>query len=110
MDYIRKTNRLWGIQEVRINKDKSVTLVDAESGYGYALMLSLTEALNSVTIKAGESCTLSDGHHVFITYELKALKKDKLTFIVTDEFDARSFGDGIKKETETVMISTYTEE
>ena len=110
IDYIQKTDRLWGIAEVRINTDNSVTLVDAESGYGYALMLSLTDAVKSVTIKVGESCTLSDGHHVFITYELKELKKDKITFVVTDLFDARSFGDGIKKVTETIVISTYLEE
>ena len=110
IDYIQKTDRLWGIAEVRINTDNSVTLVDAESGYGYGLMLSLTKVVKSVTIKAGESCTLSDGHHVFITYELKESNKEKITFVVTDEFDARSFGDGIKKVTETVVISTYLEE
>lgn len=110
IDYIQKTNRLWGIAAVRINKDNSVTLVDAKSGNGYALMLSLTEALKSVTIKIGDAGTLSDGHHVFITYKLRAINEDKITFIVTDEFDARSFGGVIEKASETVIISAYNAE
>lgn len=110
IDYIEKTGRLWGIAEVRINADDSVTLVDAESGYGSELMLSLGEVVKSRTIKAGESCTLSDGHHAFITYEFKESKKGKITFIITDTFDARSFGDGVKKETKTITISPYKEE
>ena len=81
IDYIQKTGRLWGVAEVRRHSDNSVTLVDANSGYGQALMMSLVKVVNSVTIKAGESCTLSDGHHVFITYKLKRSEKGKITFL-----------------------------
>ncbi len=109
-DYIQKTGRLWGIAEVRINKDNSVTLTDADSGYGCGLMMSLSKVQKSATIKVGESCTLSDGHHAFITYELKKSEKGKVAFLVTDKFDARSFGNGIKKETKTITISPYKEE
>lgn len=110
IDYIEKTGRLWGIAEVRINGDHSVTLVDTETGYGSALMFSLSEVVKSRTIKAGERCTLSDGHHFFITYEFKESKNGKIAFIVTDKFDARSFGDAVKKETKTITISPYKEE
>lgn len=110
IDYMRKTDRLWGIAAVTINKNETVTLFDAETGYGYGLLLSITENVNSVTIKAGESCTLSDGHHAFITYELRELKKNKITFLVKDEFDARSFGAGIEKDTGIIVISPYKKE
>ena len=64
----------------------------------------------SLTLKVGDAGTLSDGHHVFITYKLEAINGDKVTFTITDEFDARSFGGGIEKTTETVTISKYAEE
>ena len=109
-DYIEKTGRLWGVASVTLNKDQSVTLVDAKStGIGYALMMfdSRNKVVKSVTIKTGQSCTLSDGRHAFFTYELKSIDGQKLTFVVTDKFDARSFGDGIKKTTKTLTISPY---
>jgi len=110
IDYIQKTGRLWGISEIRINEDNSVTLLDSESGYGSELMMSLTKVVKSKTINVGETSTLSDGHHVFITYEFKKLNKKKITFLVIDKFDARSFGDGIKKESITITILPYKEE
>lgn len=110
IDYIQQTGRLWGIAQVTIDNDNSVTLVDAETGYGRGLSLSLSRRVASVTLKIGESCVLSDGHHAFITYELKKIEKGKITFLVTDKFDARSFGDGIKQETKILTISPYLKE
>lgn len=107
IDYIQKTGRLWGIAELRLNKDNSVTLVDAESGYGFGLMMSLSGNQKTATVKVGESCTLSDGHHAFITYELRKSENGKISFLVTDKFDARSFGDDINIETITITISPY---
>jgi len=107
IDYIQKTGRLWGISEIRINEDNSVTLLDSETGYGSQLMMSLTKVVKSETINVGEKSVLIDGHHVFITYEFKKLEKNKITFLVTDKFDARSFGDGIKEETKIITILPY---
>lgn len=107
IDYIQKTGRLWGIAEVKINKDNSITLIDAESGYGSGLMMSLSKVQKSATLKIGESCSISDGHHAFIEYEFKGLKDGRITILITDTFDTRSFGDGIKKETKTVVIAPY---
>jgi len=110
IDYIRQTGRLWGVAEVSLNENSSITLVDAKSsGVGLKLMMrdSNNKVVDSVTLKPGRSCTLSDGHHVFITYELRAIKQGRIIITVTDKFDARSFGDGIKRTKETITISPY---
>jgi protein tyrosine phosphatase (PTP) superfamily phosphohydrolase (DUF442 family) len=109
-DYIDKTCRLWGIAAVSLNEDNSITLEDEKiSGYGYALMMFdfNHKVVDAVTIRQGESFSLSDGHHVFIEYELEKVEDGKLTFVITDKFDARSFGDGIKEEEKTMTVSPY---
>lgn len=113
IEYIRQTGRLCGVAEVRLNENESVTLVDEkESGYGFGLMMIglKHKVVDSVTLKPGQSCTLSDGHHVFINYELKAIKQGRIIITVTDKFDARSFGDGIKQTKATVTVSPYKKE
>lgn len=110
IDYIQKTGRLWGIAEVKINDDNSVTLIDAESGYGAGLMMSLSEVKESANLEVGQSCSLTDGHHTFIEYKFTELKDGKITFFVTDKFDARSFGRGVKVEANTLTISPYKDE
>jgi len=107
-DYIEQTGRLWGISEVRLNTNDTVTLIDAQSGYGRGLwIISDGKALPSKTIKIGESCTLIDGHHVTLTYKIKALEGNKIIIIVTEIFDARSFGDKIKTDTKEMPIEAY---
>jgi len=110
IDYIRQTGWLWGVAELRLNKAGSITLVDAKSsGVGFNLMMrnSNNKVVDSVTLTPGRSCSLSDGRHVFITYELKAIKDGRIVINVTDKFDARSFGDGIKETKDTITISPY---
>ncbi len=107
IDYIQQTGRLWGISEVRINSDALITLVDAETGPGCGLMLSLSEPQKSATIKPGESCSLKDGHHASIAYKLQKIEQGKLTFCITEKFDARSFGKGLTTETKMISISPY---
>jgi hypothetical protein len=107
IDYIRQTGRLWGISEVRINNDASITLIDAKTGPGRGLMMSLSESQESATIKPGESCSLKDGHHAAIVYKLQKIEQGKLTFSITEKFDARSFGKGITTETKMLSISPY---
>lgn len=108
IDYIRRKGRLWGVTEVALNDNGSITLVDAKSsGVGLNLMMrdAKNKVVDSVILTPGQSCSLSDGRHVFITYELKAIEQGRIVINVTDEFDARSFGDGIKESKETVTIS-----
>jgi hypothetical protein len=107
IDYIQQTGRLWGISEVKINNDASITLVDAKTGPGRGLMMSLSEPQESATIKPGESCSLKDGDHAAIVYKLQKIEQGKLTFSVTEKFDARSFGKGITTETKAVIILPY---
>ena len=63
--------------------------------------------VDSVDLLTGQSCDLSDGRHVFITYKLKSIKRNVLTFMVTDKFDARAFGDNIKIARKEIAISPY---
>jgi ribosomal protein S4E len=110
IDYIRRTGRLWGVAELKLNDNGSITLIDAKSsGVGLNLMMrdADSKVVDSVTLRPGRSCSLSDGRHVFITYELKSIEAGRITFAVTDKFDARSFGNGIKETKETVTISPY---
>lgn len=111
IDYILKTQRLWGISEVRVNEDGTVTLIDAKNlGYGYALFVFDGKGgfLEQITLSPGQSFELTDGHHAFITYELVKAEKDKIIFVVTDKFDARAFGEKIRIETKEVTITPYT--
>jgi hypothetical protein len=113
IDYIRQTGRLWGVAEVALNENGSITLVDAKSsGVGLNLMMrdSNNKVVDTVTLSPGQACFLSDGRHVFITYELKAVEQDRIVINVTDKFDARSFGDGIKETKTTITISPYKKE
>jgi hypothetical protein len=111
--YIRQTGLLWGVAELRLNEAESVTLVDEKgSGYGFDLMMrdSNNKVVDSVILSPGRACSLSDGRHIFITYELKAVEQGRITITVTDKFDARSFGDGIKEAKKTLTISPYKKE
>jgi hypothetical protein len=63
--------------------------------------------VDSMTLTPGRKCSLSDGRHAFITYEFKAIEQGRIIIAVTDEFDARSFGNGIKRTKATVTISPY---
>lgn len=103
----KDSKRLWGIAEVKLNKDGSVTLFDATEGDGHAMMFSLSTIVKSVTLKPGESCSLTDGDHATITYTLKKADGNQLTFHIKDRFDARSFGDGIKVKEKTITIAPY---
>lgn len=113
IDYIRQTGRLWGVAEVTLNDNGSITLINAKSsGVGLNLMMrdANNKVVDSVTLSPGQSCSLSDGRHAFITYELKAIEQGRIIITVTDKFDARSFGDGIKKTKKTITISPYKKE
>jgi len=110
IEYIQKTHKLWGISKVTDNGDNTITLADGKNeGYGHALGLmdKNSEWIDEITLKPKESCLLTDGHHAFITYQFIAIKDSNITFKVIDKFDARSFGDGIKKETAKFTISPY---
>jgi hypothetical protein len=113
IEYIRQTGRLWGVTELRLNEAESVTFVgEKESGGGLNLMMfdSKNKITDSVTLTPSRSLSLSDGRHIFITYELAAIKDGRIVINVTDKFDARSFGDGIRVNKKTITISPYKKE
>ena len=96
IEYIRQSGRLWGVEEVALHDNGSITLIDSKSsGVGLNLMMrdSNNQVVDSITLKPGPSCILSDGRHVFITYNFKAIETGRIVINVTNEFDARSFGD-----------------
>lgn len=110
IEYIQKTNKLWGISACIVNKDGSVTFVDSkDKGYGYALWIPGEKGgfLEQVTLKPGKSFELIDGDHAFITYKFIGFKDSLINIEVTDKFDARSFGGQIKQEKDKLMIIPY---
>lgn len=103
----KNTKKLWGIEEVKINKDGSVTLTDAKNGMWFPDKKGGFKP--SVTLKKGETCDLIDGDHDFMKFKFEKIKDGKITFTVTDKFDARSFGGKIKTEIKTITIKPYKE-
>jgi hypothetical protein len=81
IDYIQKTNKLWGISACIANEDGSITLVDSKGkGYGYALWIPDGKGgfLEKITLKPRESFELIDGHHAFITYRFIGFKDGRI--------------------------------
>ncbi|MCM8791801.1 MAG: DUF1573 domain-containing protein [Candidatus Omnitrophica bacterium] len=112
IDYILKTNRLWGISEVKINRDRTVTFVD-EKGATYGGLLYMFDKENGflfdqITLTPGESLELTDGHHVFITYKLIRVEEEKIVVEVIDKFDTSSFGGNIEMDSRQVAIKPYS--
>ena len=70
-------------------------------------MLKSVNWVDEVTLRAGESCLLTDGHHAFITYKFIGIEGSNITIEVIDKFDARAFGDDIKEETKRLTINPY---
>lgn len=110
IDYVQKTNKLWGISACIINNDNSVTFVDSkDKGYGYALWMPDDKGapIDSITLNPGQSLKLIDGHHVFINYKFIGLKDGRIVVEVTDRFDARSFGNGVREERKKLTVTPY---
>jgi hypothetical protein len=110
--YIKKSGKLCGICEVRLNTNATVTLVDAKiSGYGYGLTLFTAEGkpADEVNLAMSQSCSLSDGHHASLKYELKSIEAGVIRLAVTDYFDARSFGGRVSSHKELVSINPYND-
>lgn len=113
LDYIKRTGKLWGVCEVATNADGTVTIIDAKyAGFGNGLTMydSDNKFVSKVTLRAMQQCSLSDGHHAFLKYEVKAIKDGVIEVTVTDRFDARSFGKGVTEKTETFSVKPYNDE
>lgn len=109
-DYIGKTGKLWGVEQVLLNSDGTVTLIDARrSGYGHGLMMldGKRNVVERAVLSVNQTCLLTDGDHAFISYEFNAASDGLITFTVTNRFDARSFGQGVKEEKRTFRIQPY---
>ena len=105
------SQKMWGICEVAINiADGTVTLVDAKysgDGRGLAMYDAENKWVSQVTLHENQYCRLSDGHHASTKYTIKSIKEDIVEVIVTDRFDARSFGKGITEKTQIIFVKPY---
>jgi hypothetical protein len=113
LDYIKRNGKLWGVCEVATNDNGTVTIVDAKhAGFGYGLTMydSDNKFVSKVMLSVKQQCRLSDGHHAFLKYEVKAIKDGVVEVTVTDRFDARSFGKDVTEKTETVSVKPYKDE
>lgn len=111
LDHIQRTGRLWGIREIRVNPDGSVTLVDDDGqGPGQALvMLGLNnEVVTEVTLGPSQSCSVTDRAYIFVKYEIQAVSDQEVTVVVREVLRPRSFLDELREESRTVKISAYT--
>ncbi len=103
--------KMWGICEVAINiADGTVTLVDAKysgDGRGLAMYDAENKWVSQVTLHENQYCRLSDGHHASSKYTIKSIKEDIVEVIVTERFDARSFGKGITEKTKIIFVKPY---
>ncbi|MBD3264630.1 MAG: hypothetical protein GF375_05980 [Candidatus Omnitrophica bacterium] len=110
ISYTVKTGKLWGISDCIISGDGSLTLIDAkDKGYGHVLWIPDGKGgyLEKVKLSPGESFKLTDGHHVFITYQFKKFSQGQINMEVTEIIDERSFGGRIKKKRKPVVIAPY---
>jgi len=113
IERIKETGQLWGIREIRLNTEGSVTLFDAKhAGLGCGLVMfgKNRERVDEITLTPGQNCDLSDGHHASLEYEYLGSRDGKLSFRVTDHFDARSFGGRVTKKTGEVSLLPYARE
>jgi len=101
--------KMWGICEVAINNaDGTVTLVDAKhDGRGLAMYDAENKWVSKVTLHENQYCLLSDGDHASTKYTIKSIKEDIVEVIVTDRFDALSFGQGITEKTKIIFVKPY---
>ena len=99
--------KMWGICEVAINiADGTVTLVVAK-GRGLTMYDAENKWVSQVTLHEKQYCRLSDGDHASIKYTIKSIKEDIVEVIVTDRFDARSFGQEITEKTKNIFVKPY---
>jgi len=66
--------------------------------------------VSRTTLKVGQTCSLSDGRHGTMRYTFRGRRADRLEFTVTSIFDARSFGDGVTRQTKRVTVAEYSQE
>jgi len=110
IEEIERSGQLRGVREVRLDNDASVVLVDSKPTVNVVNLIMLDASNNrvdTVNLKVGQACMMTDFRHMFITYKLLDIKEDQLTFQVTDKFNAVSFGDGITIAQKTFTISPY---
>lgn len=110
IDYIEQTGKLWGVSEVTVNDNQTVTMVDATHGgpgYGLTMYDGAANFVASLTLTVGQSVMLSDGHHASLQYTIKSIGSGSAEIDVLERFDARSFGRGITEEKGIVKIASY---
>lgn len=110
IDYIEQTGKLWGVSEVTVNDNQTVTMVDAThggAGCGLTMYDGAANFVASLTLTVGQSVTLSDGHHASLQYTIKSIGSGSAEIDVLERFDARSFGRGITEKRGIVKVASY---
>ncbi len=113
LDYIHKNGRLWGVKELLLGTNGTVTLVDAkDSGYGHGLTMydAKGRAVDQIALSPSQFCSLSDGRHVSTKYGLQAVEDGVIAMLVTDRINAQSFGKGVTERTEVARLKPYKDE
>jgi hypothetical protein len=102
-EYVKRTERLWGIAECTVRREGVVTLVDADD----ALILSTAsgQRVGRIELRPGESCLLSDMHHASIQYEVQAVGPETVRITVVDAFQFPGLQD--KRDEFTATVSPY---
>ena len=101
-------DRLWGISDVILRADHSVTLIDAGEGPGAAMqMFNQDTRVSRCTLLPGGTCALSDREHATITYELVDVSPTGIHFIVTSSFIFPGHNDETR---ETRLVAPYQRE
>ena len=96
---------LAGIGALRVTGDG----IEVEAGPpGAALMLMRDgRRVEKATVGVGGQFAVSDAYHASATYRLMRIDDGAAVFRVTDRFDARAFGDGVKRTTRTIVTAPY---
>lgn len=106
LDYAKSTGRLWGVAELHVNRDGSVTLVDAEDTFFMYRGNGSRVRVGRVTLKPGDSCVLTDMYHAAVRYEINRIEAGVVNVSVVSTFTFPGIED--KEERLTLNISPYS--
>ena len=97
--------RLPGVSSLSIGSD-GVVCIDTQNT-GMRVWDGKGEPSFSARLGPGQSCKVSDGRHAFLTYKNLGVENDEALILLTDKFDAASFGGGVTESKRTVRVRPY---
>ena len=107
---IEESGKLIGVEQIMLKNDDSVILTAGKCTPHLVMRDGSGRDVNSATLKVGQECQFSDFRHVTIKYKLVDIKEGTLYFLVTDTFNAISFGGAVETWAKTVAILPYAEQ